>query len=146
MSFCFVILFLLYLGGAKLDQYFAIEFMSGLYVQSLHISSVKLNANRLVIGTLRGFDQFMNLVINNTVDVSGNYNTHNGMVVSFLLLKVILNFSHVYLWSSSFKWCFEMLKNTNFKACLLIHIICWHPTIICSLLGEIVLSWSRHWS
>jgi small nuclear ribonucleoprotein (snRNP)-like protein len=103
MSFCFVILFLLYLGGAKLDQYFAIEFMSGLYVQSLHISSVKLNANRLVIGTLRGFDQFMNLVINNTVDVSGNYNTHNGMVVSFLLLKVILNFSHVYLWSSSFK-------------------------------------------
>uniref|UniRef100_A0A804NZ51 Sm domain-containing protein n=1 Tax=Zea mays TaxID=4577 RepID=A0A804NZ51_MAIZE len=41
---------------------------------------VKLNANRLVIGTLRGFDQFMNLVINNTVDVSGNYNTHNGMV------------------------------------------------------------------
>ncbi|AQK57418.1 putative small nuclear ribonucleoprotein G [Zea mays] len=62
------------------DQYFAIEFMSGLYVQSLHISSVKLNANRLVIGTLRGFDQFMNLVINNTVDVSGNYNTHNGMV------------------------------------------------------------------
>ncbi|XP_020402704.1 probable small nuclear ribonucleoprotein G [Zea mays] len=80
MSFCFVILFLLYLGGAKLDQFFAIEFMSGLYVQSLHISSVKLNANRLVIGTLRGFDQFMNLVINNTVDVSGNYNTHNGMV------------------------------------------------------------------
>ncbi|PWZ44798.1 putative small nuclear ribonucleoprotein G [Zea mays] len=41
---------------------------------------VKLNANRLFIGTLRGFDQFMNLVINNTVDVSGNYNAHNGMV------------------------------------------------------------------
>jgi hypothetical protein len=46
MSFCFVILFLLYLGGVELDQYFAIEFMSGLYVHCLPISSVKLNANR----------------------------------------------------------------------------------------------------
>ena len=38
--------FLLYLGDAELDQYFAIEFMSGLYVHCLPISSVKLNANR----------------------------------------------------------------------------------------------------
>jgi hypothetical protein len=45
MSFCFIILFLLYLGDAEFDQYFAIEFMSGLYVHCLPISSVKLNAN-----------------------------------------------------------------------------------------------------
>jgi hypothetical protein len=38
--------FLLYLGDAELDQYFAVEFMSDLYVHCLPISSVKLNANR----------------------------------------------------------------------------------------------------
>jgi small nuclear ribonucleoprotein G len=30
--------------------------------------SVKLNANRHVTGVLRGFDQFMNIVLDNTVD------------------------------------------------------------------------------
>jgi small nuclear ribonucleoprotein (snRNP)-like protein len=59
----------------------------------LSISSVKLNANRVVIGTLRGFDQFMNLVVDNTVEVNGNDKTDIGMVVSFLLLKVIVTFS-----------------------------------------------------
>lgn len=43
--------------------------------------AVKLNANRLVIGTLRGFDQFMNLVVDNTVEVNGNEKTDIGMVV-----------------------------------------------------------------
>ncbi|KAK3183507.1 hypothetical protein Dsin_030793 [Dipteronia sinensis] len=33
---------------------------------------IKLNANRIVVGTLRGFDQFMNLVADNTVEVNGN--------------------------------------------------------------------------
>ncbi|KAH0469921.1 hypothetical protein M5K25_001304 [Dendrobium thyrsiflorum] len=42
---------------------------------------IKLNANRTVVGTLRGFDQFMNLVIDNTVDVSGNEKNDIGMVV-----------------------------------------------------------------
>jgi small nuclear ribonucleoprotein G len=46
----------------------------------LIISPVKLNANRVVIGTLRGFDQFMNLVIDNTVEVNGNDKTDIGMV------------------------------------------------------------------
>jgi small nuclear ribonucleoprotein G len=46
-----------------------------------------MNANRVVIGTLRGFDQFMNLVVDNTVEVNGNDKTDIGMVVSFLLLK-----------------------------------------------------------
>ncbi|KAJ0016772.1 hypothetical protein Pint_11306 [Pistacia integerrima] len=42
---------------------------------------IKLNANRMVVGTLRGFDQFMNLVVDNTVDVNGNEKTDIGMVV-----------------------------------------------------------------
>ncbi|KAH7546214.1 hypothetical protein FEM48_Zijuj01G0176800 [Ziziphus jujuba var. spinosa] len=43
--------------------------------------SVKLNANRMVVGTLRGFDQFMNLVVDNTVEMNGNEKTDIGMVV-----------------------------------------------------------------
>ncbi|WMV53662.1 hypothetical protein MTR67_047047, partial [Solanum verrucosum] len=42
---------------------------------------IKLNANRLVTGTLRGFDQFMNLVIDNTVEINGNDKNEIGMVV-----------------------------------------------------------------
>ncbi|BBH07622.1 probable small nuclear ribonucleoprotein G, partial [Prunus dulcis] len=42
---------------------------------------IKLNANRMVIGTLRGFDQFMNLVVDNTVEVNGNEKNDIGMVV-----------------------------------------------------------------
>ncbi|XP_059309588.1 probable small nuclear ribonucleoprotein G [Lycium ferocissimum] len=42
---------------------------------------IKLNANCLVVGTLRGFDQFMNLVIDNTVEVNGNEKNEIGMVV-----------------------------------------------------------------
>eukprot|EP00210_Caulerpa_lentillifera_P000675 g652.t1 len=30
--------------------------------------SIKLNANRHVTGVLRGFDQFMNIVLDNTID------------------------------------------------------------------------------
>ncbi|GFP89124.1 probable small nuclear ribonucleoprotein g [Phtheirospermum japonicum] len=35
----------------------------------------------MVVGTLRGFDQFMNLRIDNTVEVNGNEKTDIGMVV-----------------------------------------------------------------
>ncbi|CAM0906705.1 unnamed protein product [Alopecurus aequalis] len=42
---------------------------------------IKLNANRVVIGTLRGFDQFMNLVVDNTVEVNGDEKSDIGMVV-----------------------------------------------------------------
>ncbi|KAD4385037.1 hypothetical protein R6Q59_026646 [Mikania micrantha] len=42
---------------------------------------IKLNANRTVVGTLRGFDQFMNLVIDNTVEVNGDEKIDIGMVV-----------------------------------------------------------------
>jgi small nuclear ribonucleoprotein G len=43
--------------------------------------AVKLNANRNVVGVLRGFDQFMNLVLDNTLEVNGNDTTEIGMVV-----------------------------------------------------------------
>ncbi|KAH9532993.1 hypothetical protein CY35_18G027600 [Sphagnum magellanicum] len=43
--------------------------------------NIKLNANRNVIGVLRGFDQFMNLVLDNTLEVNGNDTTEIGMVV-----------------------------------------------------------------
>ncbi|KAF7007590.1 hypothetical protein CFC21_022518 [Triticum aestivum] len=46
-----------------------------------HLRFFKLNANRVVIGTLRGFDQFMNLVVDNTVEVNGDEKTDIGMVV-----------------------------------------------------------------
>ncbi|VVB01251.1 unnamed protein product [Arabis nemorensis] len=35
------------------------------------ISQVKFNANGMVVGTLYGFDQFMNPVVENTVEVNG---------------------------------------------------------------------------
>jgi len=41
--------------------------------------SVALNANRQVTGVLRGFDQFMNIVLDNTVDEKAH--TDIGMVV-----------------------------------------------------------------
>ncbi|EOY08289.1 Small nuclear ribonucleoprotein G isoform 3 [Theobroma cacao] len=50
-------------------------------LQSKFIFIFKLNANRMVVGTLRGFDQFMNLVVDNTVEVNGNERTDIGMVV-----------------------------------------------------------------
>lgn len=42
--------------------------------------AVALNANRQVTGVLRGFDQFMNIVLDNTVDEKAH--TDIGMVVS----------------------------------------------------------------
>lgn len=47
--------------------------------------AVKLNANRMVMGTLRGFDQFMNLVVEDTVEVNGNEKTDIGMVVGSVI-------------------------------------------------------------
>lgn len=53
--------------------------------------AVKLNANRMVVGTLRGFDQFMNLVVDNTVEVNGNERTDIGMVVGHFFHLVLLS-------------------------------------------------------
>eukprot|EP00037_Helgoeca_nana_P032084 m.412113 g.412113 ORF g.412113 m.412113 type:complete len:76 (-) comp28789_c0_seq1:298-525(-) len=42
---------------------------------------IKLNANRTITGILRGFDPFMNVVIDNTVDESAPDKPQVGMVV-----------------------------------------------------------------
>lgn len=47
------------------------------------LRAVKLNANRHVTGVLRGFDQFMNLVLDNAIDEK--LKADLGMVVSLLL-------------------------------------------------------------
>ena len=47
---------------------------------SSHCYAVALNANRHVSGVLRGFDQFMNIVLDNAVDEKNK--TDIGMVVS----------------------------------------------------------------
>eukprot|EP00389_Voromonas_pontica_P002076 GDKH01003099.1.p1 GENE.GDKH01003099.1~~GDKH01003099.1.p1 ORF type:complete len:88 (-),score=15.86 GDKH01003099.1:82-345(-) len=44
--------------------------------------SIKLNANRHVVGVLRGYDNFMNIVLDNTVEiVSPEEKNDIGMVV-----------------------------------------------------------------
>mmetsp|Transcript_26476 Transcript_26476/g.58031 ORF Transcript_26476/g.58031 Transcript_26476/m.58031 type:complete len:90 (+) Transcript_26476:70-339(+) len=44
--------------------------------------AIKLNGNRHITGTLRGFDQFMNLVLDETVEqVSATERNNIGMVV-----------------------------------------------------------------
>jgi len=44
--------------------------------------TIKLNGNRKVVGILRGYDQFMNLVIDNTLEeVSQHERNEIGMVV-----------------------------------------------------------------
>ncbi|KAH7300917.1 hypothetical protein KP509_23G003200 [Ceratopteris richardii] len=43
--------------------------------------NIKLNANRVVVGTLHGYDQFMNLVLDGTMEVNGNERNEIGMVV-----------------------------------------------------------------
>ncbi|XP_072026539.1 small nuclear ribonucleoprotein G-like [Amphiura filiformis] len=55
--------------------------------------SLKLNANRRVTGVLRGFDPFMNLVIDEAVEESGQDKNNIGMVVirgnSIILLEAL---------------------------------------------------------
>ena len=51
-----------------------------LIILTNYICAVALNANRHVSGVLRGFDQFMNIVLDNAVDEKNK--TDIGMVVS----------------------------------------------------------------
>lgn len=55
--------------------------------------SLKLNANRRVTGVLRGFDPFMNLVLDEVVEDSGPNKNEIGMVVirgnSIILLEAL---------------------------------------------------------
>ena len=70
-----------------------------------------MNANRMVVGTLRGFDQFMNLVVDNTVEVNGNEKTDIGMVVGPLAWSFFF-FFFFFVVSFIIKllnchWCFD---------------------------------------
>lgn len=49
------------------------------FSSSFVFHSVKLNGNRHVTGVLRGFDQFMNIVLDGTIDEKGKVEL--GMVV-----------------------------------------------------------------
>jgi hypothetical protein len=80
------------------------------------VIAVKLNANRNVVGVLRGFDQFMNLVLDNTLEVNGNDTTEIGMVVSAPSLNFWSPISHAW------NLCFETsicLSSSNLKASFL---------------------------
>ena len=47
--------------------------------------TLSLNKSRKVTGTLRGYDQFMNIVLDDAIDETpGNHNNRIGMVVSFV--------------------------------------------------------------
>jgi len=53
--------------------------------------SLKLNGGRNIVGILRGFDPFMNLVIDETIEETKEGNRNNiGMVVSILFTINIL--------------------------------------------------------
>ena len=49
------------------------------------LHAVTLNMNRQITGVLRGFDQFMNMVLDGTVDVKNKVDI--GMVVSCAFAK-----------------------------------------------------------
>ncbi|MCD7447218.1 hypothetical protein HAX54_026337 [Datura stramonium] len=70
---------------------------------------IKLNANRLVVGTLRGFDQFMNLVIDNTVEVNGNEKNEIGMVVirgnSVVTIEALEPVARPHAHVQNYIWC-----------------------------------------
>ena len=56
--------------------------VTALLLPAVPASSVKLNGSRHVTGVLRGFDQFMNLVLEDTIEiVSAEERTNIGMVV-----------------------------------------------------------------
>lgn len=58
--------------------------------------SVKLNGNRTVRGTLRGFDQFMNLVIEDAVHVVSTAEQHRiGQIV--VRGNSVLRIEHIYV-------------------------------------------------
>ncbi|CAD2088947.1 small nuclear ribonucleoprotein G, putative [Plasmodium vinckei] len=42
---------------------------------------IYLNGNRLIVGVLRGYDTFMNLVLDNTVEIKKDENIEIGIVV-----------------------------------------------------------------
>lgn len=60
--------------------------------------TLKLNAGRTVSGILRGFDPFMNVVIDDSIEECKDGTKNNvGMVVSIFLKKILrLNFVYIF--------------------------------------------------
>lgn len=60
--------------------------------------SLKLNAGRQVVGILRGFDPFMNLVVDETIEECKDGSKNNiGMVVCIIETILISVFIYLYL-------------------------------------------------
>lgn len=54
--------------------------------------AVKLNGGRRVVGILRGFDPFMNMVIDESVEECKDGTKNNiGMVVSFVIILYLIS-------------------------------------------------------
>jgi small nuclear ribonucleoprotein G len=54
-------------------------------------SIVKLNGNRFIVGILRGYDQFMNLVMEGTIEVLSSTERHDlGNVVSIARFRILI--------------------------------------------------------
>ena len=61
----------------------------------LCVFTVKLNGGRAVTGVLRGFDPFMNLVIDESVEETKTGERHAiGMVVCILLICLFISYFH----------------------------------------------------
>lgn len=76
---------------------------------------MKLNGGRLVTGILRGFDPFMNLVVDEAVEETKGGEKHNiGMIVSFLMRFLTTSFftrllNQLVLTSRHKRTCSEMI-------------------------------------
>lgn len=59
--------------------------------------SLQLNKGRKVTGVLRGYDQFMNIVLDGAIEEIGSTTNNIGMVVRFNLLLVRLYILIIFL-------------------------------------------------
>ncbi|MBA0854258.1 hypothetical protein Goshw_028199, partial [Gossypium schwendimanii] len=72
---------------------------------------VKLTGGRQVTGTLKGYDQLLNLVLDEAVEfLRGNYLLHNLNMLIAVVLRVWLTFE---LYSLMNVWCLVSMKSTD---------------------------------
>ena len=65
---------------------------------------IKLNANRIVTGKLRGYDQFMNLVLEEAVQINSNNENNNNENED--LGTIMIRGNSVILWE-----CLDLIPN-----------------------------------
>ncbi|KAG4907372.1 hypothetical protein JHK86_055856 [Glycine max] len=78
------------------DPFWKDYFANGAIGRRIHLGSIsglsfRLNANHMVVGTLCGFDQFMNLVVDNPVEVNGNEKNDIGMVLTAVFMAFLID-------------------------------------------------------